>query len=336
MEALQMKSSAKFSGYRFLIIGGTSKAGTTSVFTYLAGHPQICPAEKETRFFLDADYPLPSKKRYQRDGQEKYLSLFGSGPQESWRFEATPDYLYSANTPHVIHETLASVHFIFILREPISRLLSWYRFARKRGVIPYDLTFDDYICIQQGNGTSLPRERDHPAFHALEQGRYSVYLRPYLELFDKRVVHIAFYEDLQRDPLVFMTSICHSVGIDTAYFQEYRFDVVNKGSDVRSPGLHKAYLESQERIHKLVRNMPVLRLLLRRLRPNVTATYEKLNVIRGKNVAMSNATKDFMASYYEEEPAKLREMLGVELPWPSNRRSGLSEAGSELSEHGAG
>lgn len=331
-----MKDSAKFSDYKFLIIGGTSKAGTTSVFTYLAGHPQICPAEKETRFFLDADYPLPSKKRYQRDGQEKYLSLFGSGPQESWRFEATPDYLYSANTPHVIHETLANVHLVFILREPISRLLSWYRFARKRGVIPNDMTFDDYIRIQEGNNTSLPRERDHPALHALEQGRYSVYLRPYLELFDKPAVHITFYEDLQRDALMFMTSICHSVGIDTAYFQEYRFDVVNKGSDVRSPRLHKAYLESLERFQKLVRNMPELRFLLRRLRPNVTATYEKLNVTRGKKLAMSAATREFLLSYYRDESARLREMLGVEVPWPSNRRSGLSEADSELSEHGAG
>src|SRR5947199_9809161 len=106
MEALQMKSSAKFSGYRFLIIGGTSKAGTTSVFNYLAGHPEVCPAEKETRFFLDADYPLPSKRRYQENNSETYWSLFQSGPQENWRFEATPDYLYSANSAGAIHKTL--------------------------------------------------------------------------------------------------------------------------------------------------------------------------------------------------------------------------------------
>jgi hypothetical protein len=49
-----MKNDANLSAHRFLIIAGTSKAGTRSVFNYLAGHPQICPAEKETRFFLDA------------------------------------------------------------------------------------------------------------------------------------------------------------------------------------------------------------------------------------------------------------------------------------------
>jgi len=49
-----------FNNREFLIIGGTSKAGTTSLYTYLADHPQICPsALKETRFFLDSDYPLP-------------------------------------------------------------------------------------------------------------------------------------------------------------------------------------------------------------------------------------------------------------------------------------
>jgi hypothetical protein len=328
-----MKNAGKFSAYRFLIIGGTSKASTTSVFNYLAGHPQICPAEKETRFFLDADYPLPSKKRYQKNGPETYLSLFDSGPQENWRFEATPDYLYSANTPHVIHQTLANVRFIFILREPVVRLLSWYRFGRKRSEIGLKMTFDEYVAIQRGNGENVAGRRKHPAFYALQHGRYSVYLRPYLELFGKSLIHIVFYEELQRDPLVFMTSICRSVGIDETYFQGYRFDVANKGSDVRSPYLHKAYIESQGRIRKLARYTPALRLLLRQLRPKVDATYEKFNVIRGKKVAMSDSTKDFVSSYYEEEPARLSEMFGVEVPWLSSPQAALSGVEINLPEH---
>jgi hypothetical protein len=325
-----MNNAAKLSAYRFLIIGGTSKAGTTSVFNYLAGHPQICPAEKETRFFLDADYPLPSKKRYQKNGPETYLSLFDSGPQENWRFEATPDYLYSANTPHVIHQTLASARFIFILREPVSRLLSWYRFGRKRWEIGLKMTFDEYVAVQRENQEGVPGLRRHPAFYALQHGRYSAYLRPYLEVFGKPLIHIAFYEELQCDPFVFMTSICRSMGIDEAYFQGYRFDVANKGSDVRSPFLHKAYIETEGQVRKLVRYTPALRVLLRQLRPKVDATYEKFNVTRGKKVAMSGSTKDFISSYYEEEPARLREMFGVEVPWPSNPRAALTGSRNQL------
>ena len=67
--------------YRYLIIGGTTKAATTSLFIYLADHPSICAATyKETRFFLSSDYPLPSKYRYREDQQggavEEYNLLF--------------------------------------------------------------------------------------------------------------------------------------------------------------------------------------------------------------------------------------------------------------------
>jgi hypothetical protein len=331
-----MKNDANLSAHRFLIIAGTSKAGTTSVFSYLTNHPQICPAEKETRFFLDADYPLSSKKRYQKNRPETYLSLFDSGPPENWRFEATPDYLYSANTPYFIRQTLANVRFIFILREPTSRLLSWYRFARKRSVIANDMTFDDYVRIQRDNSTSFPRERGHPAFYALEQGRYSLYLRPYLELFGKSSVHISFYEDLQRGELAFIVPICRWLRIDEAYFRDFRFDVINKGSDVHSRYLHKAYMESAQRARHLLRHTPKLRLLLRQIRPRVDAMYEKMNVTKGKKLTMSAATKEFLLLYYRDESTRLKEMLGVEVPWLSNPRAALTEAEINSSEHRSG
>src|SRR5204862_2385931 len=269
-----MKNDANPIADRFLVIAGTSKAGTTSVFSYLANHPQICRAEKETRFFLDADYPLSSKKRYQKNGPETYLSLFDSGPPENWRLEATPDYLYSANTPYFIRQTLANVRLVFILREPISRLLSWYRFARKRTVIPDDMTFDDYVSIQRDGGTRVRQQRAHPAFYALEHGRYSVYLRTYLELFGESSVYISFYEDLRRDALGFIIPICRWIGIDEAYFHNFQFDIINKGSDVHSRYLHKAYMESGRRARSLLRHAPPkLQLLLRQIRPRVDAIY---------------------------------------------------------------
>jgi hypothetical protein len=48
-------------GRRFadFVIGGTEKAGTTSVFDYLSAHPQVCASsKKETDFFLEAHLVL--------------------------------------------------------------------------------------------------------------------------------------------------------------------------------------------------------------------------------------------------------------------------------------
>jgi hypothetical protein len=328
-----MKNDANPIADRFLIIAGTSRAGTTSVFSYLANHPQICAAEKETRFFLHTDYPLSSKARYEKDGPETYLSLFDSGPRENWRLDATPDYLYSANTPHFIRQTLANVRLVFILREPISRLLSWYRYARKRIWIPDNMTFDEYVSIQRDDGVRVAHQRAHPAFYALEQGCYSVYLRTYLEVFGESSVYISFYEDLRRGALGFIIPICRWLAIDEDYFRDFKFDVINKGSDVHSRYLHKAYLESSRRARGLFGRMPKLRPLLRRIRPRVDAIYAKMNVTHGKEVTMSAATKEFLLSYYQDEAARLKEMLGVEVPWLCNPQAALT--GADLSLNSA-
>ena len=324
-----MKAVTPLSDYKFLILGGTSRAGTTSVFTYLENHPQIiCSSVKETGFFLDADYPFPSKKRYQKHGPQAYLSFFeseGSHPEESWRFEATPGYLYSPNTPDVIRKTLGNVRFIFILREPVSRLLSWYRLGQSLSEIPYRMTFDDYIALQKESGDSFPRRYRRQAFGALCQGRYSTYLERYFEVFGASSIQILFYEELRRDPFSFMVEICRSVGIDETYFQGYTFEVANKSPLVRSQWLHRAYYEANLMLDGPARRTPKpLRQLLRRVHRGVYAAYKKSNVTRERNVAISPSTKDFILSYYQDEPARLREMLGTEVPWPSNPPAALA------------
>jgi sulfotransferase family protein len=328
-----MKTVSPFSDYKFLILGGTSRAGTTSVFTYLENHPQItCSSVKETGFFLDADYPFRSKKRYQKHGPQAYLSFFeseGSHPEESWRFEASPGYLYSPNTPDAIRRTLGNVRFIFILREPLSRLLSWYRLGQSMNEIPSRMTFDDYVAIQREIGDSFPNRYRYQAFGALRQGRYSMYLERYFEAFGASSIQILFYEELRRDPFSFMVKLCGSVGIDGTYFQGYTFKVVNKGPQVRSQWLHRAYFEANLKLNGPARRTPKpLRRVLRQVQRGVHAAYGKLNVTKERNVTMSPSTKDFILSYYQDEPARLKEMLGIEVPWPSNPSAAL--AGFEI------
>jgi Sulfotransferase domain len=313
----------KFQDQRFLIIGGTSKAGTTSVFNYLASHPEICSFIKETRFFLDTNYPLPSEKRYEKNGPEAYQSFFDLAdcrPNENWRLEATPDYLYSPNTPAAIRETLANVRLIFILREPISRLLSWYRFGQSVNEISSDITFDCYVDLQKRLGDTLPPEYRHPAFAALRHGHYSGYLRRFFNVFDKSEIEVFFYEDLRRDPLSFMISMCRSIGIDEAYFRDYSFNVLNKGVQVRNPRLHRAYFETKDKLRDSLRNAPRLRWMFRQLKRSVDFAYTCVNVARKEDTLMSSTTRDFLFSYYADEAGQLRDLVGIDVPWGKAER----------------
>ncbi len=53
----------------------------------------------------------------------------------------------------------------------------------------------------------------------------------------------------------------------------------------------------------------IVRLRWRRLR-------DKLS---GPRATDECSTKDFISVYYREEPGRLKEMLGFEVPWPSTR-----------------
>ncbi len=315
-----MMKSKRFSEKRFLIIGGTSRAGTTAVFNYLAGHPEMCASiAKETRFFLDRGYPLRSEKRYARDGAEAYLSFFENKAERNggrWCLEATPDYLYSQGTANLIHETLPNVSFIFILRDPVSRLISFYRFGRQLNEIPSRMSFDQYVELQKNDSCkSLLDKYRHPAFCALPHGRYSVYLKPYLELFGRSAIHIEFYEDLKRNPTSFVQSICRWAGINESYFHHRPLEVANKSMNVRSQRLNRTYFEVKRRALIFKRRNPRLWSILHAALHRADVGYRKMNIKKPNEVTMSLSTKELLSNYYREEPAQLSELLGIEIPW---------------------
>jgi hypothetical protein len=311
--------SDNISKWRFLIIAGTSKAGTTSLFNYFAGHPQVCPAQKETRFFLDPDYPLASKWRHPGDDLSRYFSQFQGGNGDSiekWRFEATPDYLYSSGCAEALRKNLSNVQLVFILREPISRLISWYRFARKRAEIPSRMTFDEYVRAQTDSRDRPPYGWKHPAWCALSHGCYSRYLQQYSRLFDSKSIRVFFYEDLRKSPSELVRRMCEVVGLDKSYFSDYSFSVVNKGSDVKSRRLHVLYRTGKEKMRSVARDAPTARRWMRGINKGVDRVYNMLNVRPHSEVSMSTETRKFLISYYGNESDELSALFGVRAPWP--------------------
>lgn len=111
------------SEYKYILICGVQKAGTTSLFQYLADHPDICPSSvKETGFFLEPTYPFYKPRAFQYiNGFDQINYYFTSCNHKKIRLEGTPSYLYSSKAPSYIKESLPDVLSIFMLREPVSR-----------------------------------------------------------------------------------------------------------------------------------------------------------------------------------------------------------------------
>lgn len=106
----------------FLVIGAY-KAGTTSLYHYLRAHPRVFMTEaKETFYFTDRAYD---------NGLNWYEAQFDAAGDAIARGEASTAYSawpFFDHVPERAHELLPDARLVYVLRHPIERLLSQYRF----------------------------------------------------------------------------------------------------------------------------------------------------------------------------------------------------------------
>jgi hypothetical protein len=241
--------------YRYFIIAGTTKAGTTSLFNWLAEHPEVSASfRKETNFFLDEEWENPSVYRYE-DGIEKYGTNYSYSLAEKLYIEASPDYLYSPGTPLKIFKSLPKAKILFILRDPFSRLISWYKFAKQIGVISQNLTFDNFIIQQSQNTGSIKS-------NILEQGLYSKYLIRYFEIFDINRIKVIFFEELADNPLEVIKDICEFCEIAPAFYNNFQFEVFNKTEQMQFVKVHQIYITIRK---NLSLKMPLMYIRLKKI-----------------------------------------------------------------------
>lgn len=297
---------------RYLIIGGSTKCATTSLFKYFEYHPDVCPSfMKESRFFWTGAYQLPIDK--DRESVSRYGSLF-KNCMDSWlRMEATPDYMYSAETAARIRSELKSCKMAFLLREPVSRLISWYQYSIMSGFIEKTCTFDNYVNLQKN-----PEQTDMPQhLRSLEQGRYAHYLETYYQLFGKENILVIYYENLAANPLKTCCDIARFGEITDDYFKKYEFRVYNKTVAVKSAEANTLFRKFKRTVRPLIRTLPLV------FQKNIKLAGHKVELFFHRfngefnmdEVAISPAMQNYLNDYYKEDRIKLDLLTGVPAPW---------------------
>ena len=110
----------------------------------------------------------------------------------------------------------------------MDRLFSYFNFMKSSQLeIPSTLNFDQYIklCLQYSEGesdqnSSCLRKMD---LRALMAGRYSFYLKEYMEVIDPSRIKVGFYEDFKEDNSRFMQNICNFLEIDSTFYNNFVF-----------------------------------------------------------------------------------------------------------------
>lgn len=295
----------------YLILGGTTKAATSALFAHLATHPRVSPARlKEPRFFLDPEYPLETAFPFAR-GLAAYESLFPPRSGAHVRLEATPDYLHSSGSAARIAATLPGARVAFALRDPIARLVSWYRFARAGGRLPSALGFAEYVSAQQAGPPGARREQP---FLALAQGRYVEDLERYRVALGAERVHVLFQEELVSDPAPVLRDLAEFAGLDPAPLAR-PFALENPTRAQRSPALHRGYVRLGFRLRNAFAAHPRLFAALRRAHGLVKPAYALANARAPEEIVLAPELRAELERFYAPSVLRLAEWLGRRPPW---------------------
>ena len=268
--------NAAFTDKTFLIVAGQPKAGTTSIFDWIAQHPDVCGSRtKETRFFLDADYPLPRSFGFDGTNLGDYAKLF-EHPERRVMLEATPDYMFSPQFLKVV-DLLPNARIVVLTRDPVDRVTSAFNFYSQRAKLPKGWSLDDYVSHM----AATPVTADTPApLRVLEQCRPH-YLDQLRVCFGERLKVIEF-QALRDRPAEVLAEICIFAGLPP--ITDITFDNRNKSRGVRYRSFARVFYSLRPRLVYLLQRLrldrliPLLRRAKNRFEAALSSDLEKTEV----------------------------------------------------------
>ena len=185
----------------FALIIGAMKCGTTSLFSYLAQHPQIAACTKKEPCFF-------STNRNWSKGFEWYCNLWNwdrnqhkIALESSTSYTRIPKYLNASERIATIDKNFK---FIYIIRNPLDRIESHYTYGRAYGFPETQKPLSEYI------------DRD-----LIATSQYAKQIGEYYQRFSADSILLLNFKDLKTNPLNQLKEVCQFLDIDPDYnFQE--------------------------------------------------------------------------------------------------------------------
>jgi hypothetical protein len=214
------------------LFAGVGKSGTTSLYAYLAQHPQTIPCRKKAPHFFN--------KRYKK-GVNWYRMQFPVVTPRFWCrltnskpslvFEASDSYFTSPEVPERVAQLMPWVRVAVILRSPVDRAVSHYQHnvRRKRETLSFAESIDWEMEQITASAPTYTSNRDRNTFHFayLGRGRYAEHLRNWLEFFPLERLKIIKAEDYYADPRVVFADVLKF--LELSPWEPKQFEVQNAG-----------------------------------------------------------------------------------------------------------
>lgn len=291
------------------LIAGAPKAGTSSMYSWIADHPDAFGStDKETYFFVDPGTHMFRPDFNVANGIETYRAQFPLPHAARPRviLEATPSYLYSAAALAHVPGLPSRPRCLFMLREPGEQVYSLYNYFRTNwDWIPPQMSFAAYLdAVRAGSHEFKGNEI---ARNALDFARYADFLEPWRDRLGAERIMVVTFDALRADQRALTARIAAWLGLDPAFYDSYAFGRENETYAPRNQALQNA-------------NVAVRGLLPRgRIYKALRGVYRRLNTRRpeGPDDA-ERALIGELSACYAPDNARLARLFDLDLPgWPT-------------------
>lgn len=299
------------------IVAGVPKAGTTSLHSYLAQHPQVYMSPLKEPMYFGARDILSGPFREQflayagrvpahlreflddvehRRGEryalhwETYTRLFEGVRDETAIGEASIDYVWLPSAAMAIREQFPDVRLIFVLRDPADKLGSSFHVARRRRP---DLVFQEWFAAATRPGS--------PSWPLADSARYATHLARFLALFPRDQMRIYLYDQYRADPRGMVRDIFAFLGVDP----EYPIDMTERHNE--------GVLPRAPRVHRLRRRLLGDWAPTRPLPARVRRFLQRLYYRPRADAPMAAADRRVVIDYYRDEIRRTEAILGQDL-----------------------
>lgn len=216
------------------IIAGAAKSGTTAMQEVLSAHPDVCMSWMKGPTYFTREAPRASYHK----GRSWYESLFHVCDGARAIGEVSPFYMICTDAPYLIYQTIPDVRLLFVLRDPVERIYSYYRYTLQRGFQLPDL--------------ERMAAEGHPELkQAIYVSSYHLHINRYLQVFPKEQVSIFIYEDWLSDARAFLCSVYQSIGVDADFVPDNLSQRYNPSQQARVVWLQHMLNTLGERIIRL-------------------------------------------------------------------------------------
>lgn len=193
---------------------GAAKAGTTSLWYYLKQHPDlflVSDAKYKELGYFASDHGINDVR--------EYASFFESAEKNQMIGEVCNSYISDEKSATKINKAIPNAKIIIILREPISRAKSLYKWMFQEG-------YESIGSFEKALDAEESRKEDPDFINNNPHGNYRNYLyketglyyqqvKRYLDVFGEENCYICLFDDLKNDSPRLMKGLFAFLGVQT-------------------------------------------------------------------------------------------------------------------------